>query len=592
MVFGTPAGNQAQPPAAPVPPPSKTLPFGGAGSGDAANRTVIFGMPGVSGHPAGVSPPASNPNQTMVFGAPSPVAPEAADAPRNQTMMFGRAPGKATPKVTIGAAEQAGYAAPDDNRPAEATIQVDLEALTPGPEVPTDDSGRARHDRTVLFAMHDGAQPPEVAAAPEERHNRTVLFAMNPTGPAAPGPGPAPVPEPALNQTMVFGGRQVPAVPPEATPNQTMVFGGRQAPAAPVEAPDPIDVGAIQPGAEASPSVTTAPELPNLEGELHLPPEDRFAQLRDTSPGDSDAADEAALAQMRAAANRRTTMAVIVFLVLALALAAALAWYLFGKALMGGSAAAIEAQAREVVAALRRDDDAAHAEAIARSRALLERAPGSVEAHSALVLATALAADDASGRARRDRLEAEELGRRLGRLSDRSPSRDELAGKLALAREAGTRSAAEAEFLQGSLRQETQALLQLAQARNLPTAQQLAALRARSVSLAVQGEANSLALAEEFNQKSGTRDSWADMALPEYVANGGSSYDEALRQLEAVQLRDDTFLRAYVLSARIALLRKDAPGAEAQLAKVLAFHPGHDAARQLLAWVRSHREAD
>lgn len=109
----------------------------------------------------------------------------------------------------------------------------------------------------------------------------------------------------------------------------------------------------------------------------------------------------------------------------------------------------------------------------------------------------------------------------------------------------------------------------------------------------MQGEATALAVAEEFNQKAGGgRDNWADLALPEYVANGGSSYEEALRQLEAVEARDDTFLRAYVLSARIALIRKDRPGAEAQLAKVLAFHPGHDAAQQLMAWVRSHPESD
>jgi hypothetical protein len=204
-----------------------------------------------------------------------------------------------------------------------------------------------------------------------------------------------------------------------------------------------------------------------------------------------------------------------------------------------------------------------------------------------------LATDDASARARRHRDQSEAIRRRLDRLSDQSPSRPELARQLELARDESRGATADAEVLQGALKTETQTLLGLAQTtEKLPPAQQLAALRARSVSLAVQGEATALALAEEFNQKAGTPDVWNDLALPEYVANGGSSYDEAQRQLEAIEARDDTFLRAYVLSARIALLRRDTPGAEAQLAKVLAFHPGHDAALQLLAWVRTHRQDD
>jgi hypothetical protein len=389
-----------------------------------------------------------------------------------------------------------------------------------------------------------------------------VLFAM----PPAPAVAPA---------------QAHPAQAHPAGAGQTMVFGGHLAAEA-----------ARAPAHDRS-SSPTAPELPTLDGpsSLELPPDEGHHGAVAPPAGD-DAADEAALAAMRAAAGRRTTVAVIIFLVLALALAAALAWYLFGKALVGGGAAAIEAQARDAVALLRRDDDDAHAESIARSRSILEKAPDSVEARSALVLATALTADDASARARRDQHDVDALRRRLERLSDRSPSREDLARRLERAQQAWSKSTREAEALQASLKQETQALLQVAQARNLPTAQQLAALRARSVSLAVQGEATSLMLAEEFNQKSGLRDNWADMALPEYVANGGASFDDALRQLETVQVRDDTFLRAYVLSARISLLREDAQGAETQLAKVLAFHPGHDMARQLMAWVRSHRERD
>jgi hypothetical protein len=503
-------------------------------------------------------------------------------------MMFGRAPGKGIPKVTVGSGEQAGYAASEDNRLSESTVRVDLDALAGDLGGTTDDSPQVRHDRTVLFAMKTegaGAGPAAVPPAPapameRDRSNQTVLFAMNPAADDA-------AESPVFEGELASGA--APALPVvQGVPQTTLIFAGN-----PGGSPTSHQ-GVGDPDAQDSSSGSTAPEIPPIEpGRLDLPPEDRFLHAAATVANEPTAPDEEAIARLRAAANRRTTIAVVVFLALALGLALALVWYLFGKALVGGSSAALEAQAREVIALLRRDDEAAHRGAMTRARALLEHAPRSVDAQAALVLATAFATDDASARARRHRDQSEAIRRRLDRLSDQSPSRPELARQLELARDESRGATADAEVLQGALKTETQTLLGLAQTtEKLPPAQQLAALRARSVSLAVQGEATALALAEEFNQKAGTPDVWNDLALPEYVANGGSSYDEAQRQLEAIEARDDTFLRAYVLSARIALLRRDTPGAEAQLAKVLAFHPGHDAALQLLAWVRTHRQDD
>lgn len=324
--------------------------------------------------------------------------------------------------------------------------------------------------------------------------------------------------------------------------------------------------------------------------QVNLPPD--VSRGDERSALESPESDEDVVAAIRASANRRTTIAVIVFLLIALLIGLALAWYLFGRALLKGDAPRIEQESRAALATLRRDDEASQQAAAAQTRALLTAHPDSVVARSALVIALSFLADDASAEARRTRTRQTELKARLDALAVDSSLRPSLESQVEQHEGRARAALALSVEREASLRAEIVALDAALTAKSREGAERLAALRARAVAAGVLGEVSALSLAEEFRQSAPGPDNWADLALPEYVCNGGSSFDEALKQLEAVELRDDTFLRAYVLSARIHLIQHNPEGAESQLDRVLAFHPGHDSAKRLQESIVTHARND
>lgn len=624
MVFGTPAATSAPPPAAPASQagkPNQTMVFGTAAANTPAsapahaapkaNQTMVFGTAAAQ---APAQPPVAAPkaSQTMVFGtgAAAPKSPSrpgvgasaparssvptddevtavpGGEPPKNQTMMFGRAPASLPVRVTPGEVVAAGYAG---DEPRESTVRVDVESMmdrrgegTP-PQAP-------RHDRTQRYAMNDGADKPPAAA--EERHNRTVLFAMNPAQDghtastdqvaAAHEPDPAStLPPDASDSSPGY------ALPEDApSPNQTIVYGSRAASVPTVQAPAAPDASPVSALFDSEPDLPT-PHAQSFQLEdapltdtardleaapsVDLPPEP-FA-VAPTEPDAGQVSDEEALA-LRQAAARRTSIAVAVFLVIALVLALVLAWYVFG-ARLASSDGDVHQQTQDALTSLRRDDLKAQTTAVQQLQRIAQEHPTSIEALSALVVARACIADDARASADRQKLEAAERAREEDTAEDKSPA-------LKAMRSAQARHDELAEAVR---------LLELAVAAapEPTTPEKLAIVRARAFAAAVQGSTNAIALAEEFRQKSQGPDSWGELALPEYAVNGGASLDEALSQLETLEHRDTTFLRAYALAARLHLIRKDSENAGQALDTLLSLNPEHDTGRSLQAWLRNHR---
>lgn len=594
MVFGTQQATQQPPPAAPPKKGSETMVFGkGAPVGPVPGPT--FGTPAATqSRPtmAAVTPPA---NQTLVFGAGAAAAQEE-PAPKNQTMMFGRpASAKPIPKVTVGSVEAAGYAANEGT--SESTVRVDLENMMGDEAAPAEESIEARHDRTQRYAMTDEAAEPQPLLQPEsveERHNRTVLFAMNPMAERT-HPDAAPLKAPAddSNATLMFGNSE-----PEPLVGSVVLDGNLTPPEAHAASPLP-----------QSPQ-STMPHLPQLEsndnfapvqpedlgpghgeqgfaGAVDLPPEPSFTA--DSSLADSAAADDAAVAQLRDSRTRRLTAIVVVLLVAVVALAAALFWFTFGRALVNKDSAQLLQQTQEAVTSLRRDDEGSRVEAIATLRALLVKSPQAPEVHSALVLALALSCDDLKEEVTRA---TDTLKRTRDRLST-SKERGSLDERIQKVNARLSQLQATLIDRQAELHAAQDALDRAAGDHELTPEQRFVVVRSRALGAAVLGEGSAIALAEEARQKSVSPDNWADLALPEYVINGGSSFDDALKQLEEVQQRDSTFLRAYVLAARIKVKQNELEGAEEQLGRVLALQPRHEVAGQLHEWIASRqRQAD
>src|SRR5204863_7954331 len=109
----------------------------------------------------------------------------------------------------------------------------------------------------------------------------------------------------------------------------------------------------------------------------------------------------------------------------------------------------------------------------------------------------------------------------------------------------------------------------------------LAAWRAQALFHAVSGTDQVLILVERYEKAAAGQapDGWIDLAIPEYAANARVSDElmtQALARLEDLHRHDSTFLRTYVLQARLHLIKKDLDGATASLDQVLTMRKEHD----------------
>ena len=270
--------------------------------------------------------------------------------------------------------------------------------------------------------------------------------------------------------------------------------------------------------------------------------------------------------------------------------AAILFWY-FRAAPQHKSAAAesLTRATEQAVFLLRRDDSAAQSDAVSALRAIEKEHPGSIEAKAGLVLAQALIYDDLLQYSSRLRKAISKADRQSG--AETEGAAEPLSLQISTLKtklEASEKRVFEqARILQA----DRDRLDEMATVQSMSMDAELAMLRARAMALAIEGDPQALLLADRFRARSQQDDNWADLTMPEYVANGGQLHDEAMAQLREIQSRagNSTFLRPYVLAARINLLRGNTEDAIAALDQVVTMNDKHLVARELLDWTRSLR---
>jgi hypothetical protein len=263
----------------------------------------------------------------------------------------------------------------------------------------------------------------------------------------------------------------------------------------------------------------------------------------------------------------------------------------------GNSKARAEAMA-EVTAArdeasllLRRDDATSREEALMRLRTLTFAHPENVELLAELGLALAMQLDDTRVRAAALQEKAERLNARIRVMTETmAPAdwrsrvnvmRDELTGvqdQMAPFNERGKELTREVvQVLKTLSRTPAEESAEVSQAR----------MRARGMMEAVMGTGEALNMATLLAQ-SGQR-KWSMLVVAEFVLNAPTSrtqVNDAIAGLERVREEDGTFLRPYVLGARISLMRKDPAAARALLDTVITLNPKHELAGQL------HKQAE
>jgi hypothetical protein len=110
-------------------------------------------------------------------------------------------------------------------------------------------------------------------------------------------------------------------------------------------------------------------------------------------------------------------------------------------------------------------------------------------------------------------------------------------------------------------------------------------MRARALLSGVLGMNEALDLAVLLAQAQ--QREWRTLALAEYVLNNADAspaqVSEAAASLERMREADKTFLRTYVLGARIALMREDFATAQALMETVITLNPKHELAQLLHA---------
>jgi predicted Zn finger-like uncharacterized protein len=498
--------------------PAGTLPFGSTARTAGPIRTEAYGQ----------SPPPSP--STRVYGA-GPAAPSAPSPGAGRTQVFG---GKAE-----GARTQvfgAGPAAPPRHAPSPAT------------------------SRTQVFG---GEAPPGSA-------NRTQVFGGAPARPAAPSE-----PPPAM-RTQVFGGAAAPgasAAPPPAM--RTAVFGGAAAEPGP---PEGLDLPPVP--QDASLAAGGPPlDLPGT-GPEPLP----VPGVLSNRPTRLDPAERALAEQLRRR-KRRAVWGVLGILVVAVVGYAGWSWF------SGRSAvpASVRGDRDAAFALLRRDDPQSRAAALKVLDALSVRYPQWVGVQATRALAQTLELDDQRALLRRSLSDAEALRTQLARLeAEKTPAdwraqADAVRVRLDQLKKRTDPMVDGVNVLEATLNATRDAL------NRLPPGtedDERARLRADAMFAGVAGRAErAIADAEHYRQLGG-RDGWAEVAYAEYVLSTKNappdSVEQAVRSMNDVMAHDTTFIRPYVLAARLLLGLRQKDAALSKLDAAVALNPRHVLAQALI----------
>jgi hypothetical protein len=331
----------------------------------------------------------------------------------------------------------------------------------------------------------------------------------------------------------------------------------------------------------------TPSDTPN-SARLELPPETPELIPEPRTEESGAGIDDAAL--LRAQMQRRVRIAALVVGALLLMVIGGIA----GRWIMRKNVVSADAIARLESARLlmRRDDAASRDRAISELNALINVYPDWVPAQADLVVALALQLDDARIQVRRLTEESDELSRRINRYNqEKVPSDWQNRVTVMQARMNEIASVVnplneKSGVIDTQLNDRFYAL-QSVQPNGIEDQRVL--VRAQAVHSGVKGSDTAIALAERYKNLGGA-DGWAAVALAELALNARVSPEAmvtAHAEMDELAAKDSTFLRSYVLSARLSLAQKHHESAVAGLEAVLALNPAHEVARQLLDWARS-----
>ncbi|WP_224246198.1 zinc-ribbon domain-containing protein [Hyalangium gracile] len=534
QVFGAPTPPPESSPATTTqvfgaPPPPQSSP---------ATTTQVFGAP---------PPPQSSPaTTTQVFGAPA-VAAKA--PPATTTQVFGAASVPPPPPPSASTTQVFGAGAVAAKAPPATTTQVFGAASVPGPS-PTSATTQTFGSTEVQAARK--AMETAAPAPGADSHSAPWLAE----------PAPSPMPPRSVTRERHPTGPQ--AAPPVELPEEPVGLPGPALPSLPQETE-----------LERSGPIAASRRAPALE----LPPE----LIVPERPGSARSASEPS------SGGGRERLFIILAAVVALGLTAWLSypvWRNQGAELPGDAVSAKESAA----SLLRRDDAASREQAIRELTSLVGRYPKYTEAQAELVVALALHLDDLKVELEWVHQEEARLRKEISQLELAKatvdwPSRVN-ARRQELATQGEQKRSLEAAATDLTKRlDQSLAVIRLAPETE-PAADVVARVKAQAISEAVNGTPQAVALAERL-KKVEARPHWSVLALAEYGLNAGtppSALATVSEQLAQVRERDPTFLRAYVLGARLALRQKDPSAAQALLEAVLAFNPNHALARKLQKW--------
>jgi hypothetical protein len=517
--------------------------------------TQVFGSPVPAVAPVEPLPKPANPfNTTLLFGSgnQSGAAPSA-----STTQAFGAVP-RVPPvaPVTNSAAKPAANPGASKPQPAQAgpppsTVRTQVFGAVPKPAAHPPRAGGGAPAPMTTQAFGAVPQPPPVgvaAATPIE----------------LPDEMPAPRPRSGAIGPAQLAGLEEPPRPRSGS------FGPAQL----------ADIMAEEAAAEG-PSPLPGPSVSALSKPLELPPE----LLEERSTNDN--------ARGRGGRSEKG-LGGRALLIAAGVLVLALTAFLTSPAWLGKSNAvpneAVVAR-DSALAVLRRDDTTSKVEALSRLKALVDAHPASIELLAEWSTALAMHLDDTRVEGGTLKAKVERLKEQISALSEAQSPAD-WSSRVNAMREELVATEQELTPLEergeGLSREAVQVLKRLAAAPEEEEKEAaVARLRARALLSAVLGAGESLTQAVQLAQ-AGQRD-WSELVVAEYVLNGTAAPAQAIESAAAMaRLREanSSFLRTYVLGARIAVLRGELDAAQGLLEAVITLNPKHELAQKLQAHVR------
>jgi predicted Zn finger-like uncharacterized protein len=643
QLFGTAASAAPAPPAAPAAPaarsntqmfgtaaaasprPSGLKPAGQMPAAPSISTTQVFGMAPEPPPPGGVrvGGAASAPRQPQVFAsAPAPALPP---EPRT-TQMYGGSqppPPAAPPAPSISSTQVFGML-PDLDPPAPAARGSTQLYAGAGPAPTTDPAAPAAPSISTTQVF--GSLPPSLTgeAAPPARGRttteqqfaavqapRTTSREMEAVGfedtVRSPRPQPGAKPGSLGSVDASMATTQMLGAPDEAALEKIWASQATRLdrPAVDRGAPTPLETPAQRLVLESLPtpvagvpavgfhSAATPVETPAV-GRIELPPEPPSFAAGVGLPPEPPTTPEMEAARLEQQIRRRNRIALfaVVGLVAVIAIGAGARMLLGRQRAVPPDALAQRESARLLV---RRDDIQSRQRATEELTFLTARHPAYLAAQADLVVALALQLDDARLAIKRLGAEADELNRQIARLQEEKVPGDwqnrvnVKIDRLGEIKRQSDPLVERATALDARVNDAFRALEALQKQGPPGPEDQLALARAQAIYFGVKGSEQAIALGERY-RAAGGNDGWADVAYAEFALNARvppETVGNALGAMERLAAADATFLRSYVLSARLAMAQKRYGVAVTSLESALALNPAHEVARDLLEWART-----